>query len=107
MLFKADLHCHTWYSDGSSSVENLIDLAVEKGLKGLSITDHDTIAAYTEAIPYAKKREVLLGTGVEFSSVYQQESIHVLAYGFSIDAEEIVDFCKRHQMRRKERNLAI
>ncbi len=107
MTFRADLHCHTIYSDGSESVEALIDLAVASQLQGLSITDHDTIAAYAEAIPYAKKKGILLGTGVEFSCIHREESIHVLAYGFPADSKEIATLCEMHQKRRKERNWAI
>lgn len=39
----AELHCHSYYSflDGASSPEELVCRAVELGLSGLALTDHD------------------------------------------------------------------
>lgn len=105
--FRADLHCHTTCSDGSLSPEQIVRLAVENGLSGLSITDHDTIAAYTTAIPVAKELGLKLLTGVEFSAEHKNTSIHVLAYGFSLTNVLIQDFCDQHTLRRRERNQTI
>jgi len=106
-MFRADLHCHTHCSDGSLSPEELILLAEKIGLKGLAITDHDSIAAYSIALPLAKQRDILLGTGVEFSCVHQGVSVHVLGYAFTPDALPVKTLCEKHQKRRKERNAAI
>jgi 3',5'-nucleoside bisphosphate phosphatase len=46
--FRADLHCHSTCSDGTETPERLVQLAVEAGLQGLSITDHDSIDAYQQ-----------------------------------------------------------
>ena len=98
--FRADLHCHTTCSDGSVSPAELIQMASKIGLKGLSITDHDTIEAYETALPEAKKMGLELIPGVEFSAAYHEINIHVLAYSFSIDNPIIHDFCLKHQSRR-------
>ena len=45
---KYDLHSHTKYSDGSLSVTELIDLAIERGVTHLAITDHDTVKAHLQ-----------------------------------------------------------
>ena len=37
-----DLHAHTRESDGEKTPEELIDLAISKGISALAITDHDT-----------------------------------------------------------------
>ncbi|MCX6986719.1 MAG: PHP domain-containing protein [Chlamydiae bacterium] len=105
--FRADLHTHTLYSDGSCTPKELIDLAVEAGLQALSITDHDTVEAYKEAIPYAKDKGLLLGTGVEFSSIYKTQNVHILGYNFDIDNPLLQAFCQQQQERRKNRNLII
>ena len=49
MAGKADLHIHTTYSDGKISPFEVLNLAVTKGLKAISITDHDTIKGYLKA----------------------------------------------------------
>ena len=87
--------------------EELLQHAKEIGLSGLSITDHDTIDAYAQAIPAAKKLGLLIGTGVEFSSTFRKESIHVLGYNFDLSSPAIRALCSRHAKRRTERNKAI
>lgn len=105
--FRADLHCHSTCSDGSVTAKGLIDLAVENKLSALSITDHDTVLAYQEAIPYAKSKGIILGTGVEFSCEYKKKSVHVLGYDFSVNHPPLVEYCTLHQERRRERNRKI
>ena len=102
-----DLHCHSHCSDGSYSPEEIINLAVDLELKGLSITDHDTVEAYNTAIPYAKERGIKLISGVEFSSGFNEFSIHILGYAFAPDNPIILNFCQRHEERRKKRNGEI
>lgn len=105
--FRADLHCHSSCSDGSMSPEELIDLAIESGLQGLSITDHDTLEAYKKAVPYAKEKGLLLGTGVELSCEYKKKSVHILAYDFFLEDEGLVCYCLRQQQKRRKRNKEI
>jgi 3',5'-nucleoside bisphosphate phosphatase len=107
MMFRADLHSHTTFSDGTMTPTELVRHAKEVGLSALSITDHDTVDAYAEAIPVAKAEGILLGTGVEFSSVFRNISVHVLAYDFDLNSPHIYALCKRHQERRTARNKAI
>ena len=38
-----DLHCHSYYSDGTFSPEGLVIEAKQRGLYALALTDHDTI----------------------------------------------------------------
>jgi len=82
-------------------------LAKEIGLAGLSITDHDTVAAYQTAIPAAKKIGLLLGAGVEFSCDHHGQSVHILGYDFLLDDPGIAAFCVRHKQRREHRNGAM
>lgn len=105
--FRADLHCHSYFSDGSDSPEELIDLAIQKNLQGLSITDHDTQAAYERAFVYAKKKNFLLLPGIEFSTIFRSESVHILSYAHSTVSPAILQLCERHKERRRKRNLEI
>lgn len=105
--FRADLHCHSTYSDGTYTPSELIELACKIGLSGLSITDHDTIEAYREAIPEAAERQLPLIPGLELSTVHKGKSVHVLAYSFQLNSADILDFCKNQRARRENRNKAI
>jgi len=49
MLVKIDLHIHTLYSDGSSSVREVLRMARMAGLHGIAITDHNTSIGYFRA----------------------------------------------------------
>jgi predicted metal-dependent phosphoesterase TrpH len=106
--FRADLHCHSTCSDGSLTPFELVHLAKQKGLSGLSITDHDTVEAYSEGIAaLCMDLGIALITGVEFSAMLQDTSIHILGYGFRADDPAILAFCAKHAARRKERNKII
>lgn len=105
--FRADLHCHSTCSDGTYTPEEIVRLAKNIGLSGLSITDHDTIKAYQTAIPVANEIGIQLLPGVEFSAYLDDESVHILGYGFDLESKAMALLCDRHIERRQERNAAI
>lgn len=105
--FRADLHCHTTCSDGTLQPHEVVQLACDLGLQGLSITDHDTIEAYKHAIPAAAAKQLPLICGVEFSAVHRHMSVHILAYSFRLASLVLQEFCQRHHQRRILRNRAI
>ena len=71
LMNKYDLHSHTKYSDGSLSVTELIDLAIERGVTHLAITDHDTVKAHLQLAEdkatFASDKICII-KGIEFSS---------------------------------------
>ncbi len=105
--FRADLHCHSTFSDGTYTPEQLLTSAKEIGLKGLSITDHDTVDAYERAIPFAKHMGIDLIHGVEFSARYLRKSVHILGYALDIYHPAVKHYCFLHRERRKTRNLEM
>lgn len=98
---KADLHTHTTASDGTLSPGELISLAKKKGLKTLSITDHDTVKGYLEAKEAAAASGIELIPGVEITALWNQKEVHILAYGFD---EQNPDF---NQMLRKQKKARL
>ena len=46
-----DLHTHTTFSDGELTPVELIELAKNRGIGTLAITDHDTLEIISTAIP--------------------------------------------------------
>jgi hypothetical protein len=108
MNFKADLHCHSVYSDGTLDPHALLMLAKEQGLSGLSITDHDTTLAYTDMLfQEAERLNIRLLAGVEFSCHHKGHSIHVLGYRYTLDNKDLKMFSLRHVERRRTRNCQI
>ncbi|MBY6276344.1 PHP domain-containing protein [Symbiobacterium thermophilum] len=81
-----DLHTHTCFSDGADSPAVLLQKAQEIGLSVISITDHNTVAAYrTQAVREYRGRLI---PGVEITCMYQGEVIEVLGYGFALEKME-------------------
>jgi 3',5'-nucleoside bisphosphate phosphatase len=76
---KADLHMHTHHSDGELSTRELIKKAIEAKLDYISITDHDTLKGVYEAALY-ESSTIKMIPGIELSTTYQGESVHVLGY---------------------------
>ena len=106
--FRADLHCHSTCSDGTDSPLDLLRKAKQAGLSGLSITDHDTVQAYTpELLTLAQELGISLLSGVEISSEIQDATVHVLGYGFEIDSPPLLMFLQEMRVRRWERNELI
>jgi predicted metal-dependent phosphoesterase TrpH len=62
---RADLHVHSRASDGVSSVDQILDAAVGKGLAVIALTDHERIDAARHARSAARDRglpvEVVVG----------------------------------------------
>lgn len=86
---KIDLHIHTKMSDGELTPKEVIDKAIENKVKVISITDHDTIEAYTEElIQYAESKGVKLIKGVEISTKINKCGIHVLGYNIDVENEK-------------------
>ena len=86
---QIDLHMHTNKSDGALTPKEIIDEAVKVNLQAISITDHDTIDAYTdETMKYAKEQGIKLIVGVEISTKSDRCGIHVLGYNFDLNNEE-------------------
>ena len=50
-----DLHVHSTCSDGTYTPEELVDYAMEKGLRAFALTDHDTVNGLDRAIRYAEE----------------------------------------------------
>src|SRR5438477_7412633 len=75
-----DLHTHTRYSDGTFSPGELLDLAAERGLSRVAVTDHDTTAGLDEAEAAGRELGIDVVPGVEFSTVRDGEGVHILCY---------------------------
>jgi predicted metal-dependent phosphoesterase TrpH len=75
-----DLHTHSTFSDGTNTITENVKLALERGLTGIAITDHDTTDGYDEAAAASRDEDLEIVTGIEFSAEYDGASLHVLGY---------------------------
>jgi len=76
----ADLHMHTYFSDGASSPQEVVDDALKAGLSCISITDHDIVEGVAPTIEAARPHSLEVIPGIELSSEYENCDIHILGY---------------------------
>lgn len=102
------MHIHSNYSDGSLRVEEIVDYSVKKGLEGISISDHDTVSGLNHAIEYAKiYKDFLIIPGIELSSFYEGEEVHILGYFIDYEDPGFQDFLKEIFYDRRVRGLKM
>lgn len=81
---RYDLHVHSTFSDGSCSPQNLIKQAVDLGLAGISLTDHDTLDGLEVACQYINNHPISLEfiPGIELNTepVEGDNEVHILGY---------------------------
>jgi len=103
----ADLHLHTYHSDGTRSPREVVDLARDRGLEIIAISDHDNIAAYFEIKQHADERGVTLIPATELSCAYRGVDVHILAYAFDPLNERIEPALRRFREVRHRRGYEI
>lgn len=104
---KADLHTHTYYSDGVLSPTELINKAIENEIEILSITDHDSVNGVAEAIQYGKRVGVEVIPGVEISTDVEDKEIHLLGYFIDINNNNLTNYLEFFKVERLNRAKRI
>lgn len=79
-MTKVDFHVHSTCSDGLLTPENVVKRAYEKSVKYLALTDHDTVSGLDIAKAKAKSLGINFIPGIELSTNYNKESIHILGF---------------------------
>jgi predicted metal-dependent phosphoesterase TrpH len=76
---KVDLHIHSnKSSDGDFSPYHILKLAEEKKLRAISISDHDTVAAYPEALEIGREVGVEVIASIELTTLFDEREFHLL-----------------------------
>jgi 3',5'-nucleoside bisphosphate phosphatase len=102
MSIAADLHTHSTASDGELNPSQLISLAASKGLKAISLTDHDTLKGLPLAMEAGEKQAVRVIPGVEIGAAFEPGMLHILGY-FPTHPEGLEDALERMQQARRDR----
>ncbi|GAA5523804.1 5'-3' exoribonuclease [Microbulbifer aestuariivivens] len=84
-----DLHCHSTASDGILSPAELVSRAKSCGVTLLSLTDHDTVAGIAEAQVAAAAAGVTLLPGIELSSRWGKQLVHIVGLGVDTGSEAL------------------
>ncbi len=102
----ADLHMHTYHSDGDFTPTQVVAYARLAGLCAIAITDHDTTFACAiarEAAKTATSKPLEIIDGVEVSTEYEGREYHLLGYFLGKDREALEARLAEIRVRRRER----
>jgi len=99
----ADLHLHTFFSDGTDSPQRVVELAKAAGLSAIAITDHDNTGALAQARPHAARVGLELIPGIEMSSSAYQREVHMLGLFIDVNHPGLQAHLADQQARRIQR----
>lgn len=98
----ADLHIHTFFSDGTFAPERVVAKALEADLACIAITDHDSTDGIEPALRAAGGRLEVL-PGIEISTELDGEEVHLLAYLIDFERPAVVKMVEEMRRIRVER----
>ena len=79
MRWKVDLHIHSnKSSDGDFSPFHIIQLSKKNKLRAISIADHDTVAAYPEALELGEDEGIEVIPSLELTTLFDGREFHLL-----------------------------
>jgi len=102
-----DLHTHSTYSDGVLTPADLVRRAASRGVSVLALTDHDETGGLAEAARAASEADMLLVPGVEISTVWNGQTIHVVGLDIDANAAILADGLASLRRSRGERAVRI
>ena len=77
---RADLHIHSNSSDGKLTPPEILELAKQKNLKLICVTDHDNIEGSEAMLALNGKDGIEIIPGIELSADFHGREIHLLGY---------------------------
>ena len=102
---KIDFHIHTQASNGQFSSKQVIDQAIEKGLKAIAITDHDTILGLDSAFEYAKGKDINIIPGIELDTNNHIGHLHIIGLNINYKDKKFNEKLRLLRDDRNKRNL--
>ncbi len=87
-----DLHNHSFYSDGTYSPNEILQMAKEEHVSVLAITDHNELKGTKLLMEISKDSDVQCITGVEIDCTEFGRNIHMLGYDFDLGNKQFDEF---------------
>jgi len=104
---KIDLHCHSSFSYGIFTPQQLLEIAESESLTVFSITDHDSVKGTAIAKRESVNYPFSYITGIEISARYKLEKIEILGYNFNADNSTLQQSLVKLQKARRDRIYKI
>jgi hypothetical protein len=77
---------HSSFSDGENTPDRVLAICKRLGVFFGAITDHDTVDGMPQAEEAAKKYGIRFLPGIEISSLYKDQEIHILGLGIDYNS---------------------
>ncbi|MCL2518453.1 MAG: PHP domain-containing protein [Oscillospiraceae bacterium] len=103
----ADLHIHSFYSDGTMSPEEIVKAAVESGVGTLAIADHNILDGSLLLRGLCRRNGINYIPAVEIDAVEGETDFHILAYGFDINNVPFNEFVKHARFSLDEMSVKL
>lgn len=109
---RVDLHIHSTASDGTLPPSDIAAMAVDRGIKAIALTDHDSMEGTKELLRTGTPVEIELLTGVEISAapppfLNHSGSVHLLGYGMNVYDPDLNQALDQQQTARINRTPKI
>lgn len=103
----ADLHVHTYLSDGTFSPKEVVERAKDIGLSCIAITDHDCVDGVEPALEVGKKIGIEIIPGVELTVEEKNAEVHILGFFINYKDEPFLKLLKTIRQSRIERTYQM
>ncbi len=104
---RVDLHIHSTASDGQMTPLEVVQCALERHLRAISITDHDSVAAIEVAREYARDTDLEIIPGLELGVAHRGADVHLLGYFIDYRSADLLQALERFRRNRYHRGEKI
>lgn len=94
-IYYADLHIHSYWSDGSCSPKEIVRRATERGLDYICLTDVMNLGGFVEFNEACAEHGLKTNPSLEIQTFYKNDWVELLLYGKNIFHESLHPFLKQ------------
>src|SRR6516162_3392740 len=99
----ADLHLHTYFSDGTFSPEELVGHGHRLGFAALALTDHDSVEGCARMAKACEAAGIDFIPGTELTAEHNDTEIHLLGYYLDLENQTLLAEIAKFQAVRQNR----
>ncbi len=104
---KIDLHCHSHFSDGSATFEQIVEILINENIKHFSVTDHDFYGGELNAFFLPKNLTKYKGIEISTKDYENDKKVHLLGYEFNSESKRLKEYTAYYFNLRKDNSLSI
>jgi predicted metal-dependent phosphoesterase TrpH len=99
----ADLHLHTFFSDGTFSPEELVGHGARLGFAALALTDHDSVEGAARMTVACAAAGIEFIPGTELTAEHKDTELHILGYFLDTQNQTLLAEIAKFQVVRQGR----